>query len=810
MRVTALTQKFNAGEMTPKLDGFVGFDKYASGCRIMENLIPLAQGPVTRRPGTKFAAESKDSTNRVGFIPFEFSTVQAYVIEVGDLYMRFYRNNGPVLETAQNITGATQANPVVITYSGADNYANGNQVEISGVVGMTQLNGRRFKVANVSTGSNTFELQDLSGNNVNGTAYTAYSSGGTVSEVYTLTTTYAQADLFDSDGRLRLKYAQSADVMYLVHPDYAPKKLTRTADASWTIADVDFTDGPYLDENTTATTLTASATTGSVTVTASAATFASTDVGRLIRIGYPATSWAASTAYSVGNVRYNQGNVYECVTAGTSGSSGPSGTGSGIIDGSVQWDWVNAGGLSWGWLTITAYTSTTEVTATVERTLGSTSARTTWRLGAWSETTGYPVAVGFHEERLFFGGALFNPQRLDASKINDFENFTPGARDADPLAFAMASDQVNAIKSFASARDLIVLTQGAEGRIGSDSLNAPLTPTNVTVRWQTRHGSADLLPETISNAVLFVQRAGKKVREFAFTIEADSYKAPDLTVLAEHISGDGLTDLAYQQEPWSVLWAPRLDGQLTGLTYWRDEGVTAWHRHVMGGVFGEGDPVVEAICTIPVDGADQLWLSVKRTINGRTVRTIEYMDQPLADTADQEDAFYVDCGLTYSGSATSTLSGLWHLEGQTVKVWTNKGVHPDEVVSSGQITLDYEVTAASVGLGYTWRLKPMRLEAGAQAGTAQAQIKRVDKVWVRFYRSLSAKVGRSETSGQFVEISFRDGQSDTGTAPQLFSGDKEIPFSGDYDRDAPVLLFGNDPTPVTILCLVIRMNTNEG
>lgn len=818
-RVSTIVQKFNAGELSPMMDGFIGFEKYPSGLRTLENMIPVAQGPITRRPGTKFAAEVKDSTQRTALVPFEFSDVQAYCIEVGDQYFRFYYSNGAALLASQNITGATQANPVVVTYSGSDTFANGDHVEIASVGGMTQLNNRRFKVANVNTGANTFELQDLAGNNVNGTGYSAYTSGGTVSEVYTLATPYAQADLFDDDGRLRLSFAQSADVVYICHPDYAPRKLSRTGNTSWTLTEVDFTDGPYLDENATATTLTLGATSGSgVSLTASAVTginddtgFQTTDVGRLVRIGHAATAWAASTAYSVGNVRYNSGAVYVCVTAGTSaGSGGPTGTGTGIVDGTCQWDYQNSGGLAWGYAEITARTSTTVVEVTVLRTFAATTGVATWRLGAWSATTGYPTAVAFHEERLFFGGAAFNPQRFDASKTNDFENFAPGVNDDDPLSFAMASDQVNAIRWFASARDLIVGTIGAEGRIGAESQSQPLTPTNVTVRWQTREGCSVLPPEPVANAILFLQRQGRKVRELSYSIEDDGYRAPDMTLLADHVTDGGIVDMTYQREPWGVLWCARADGQMLGMTYQRAEQVVSWSRHKLGGSFGSGHAVVESVCAIPTASSDQLWMIVKRTIGGRTVRYVEYMADRFGYSDAQEDAYFVDCGLTYDGAAVSSVGGLWHLEGETVKILADGAVHPAKTVSSGTVTLDYSASVVHVGYSPTWRAKPMRLEAGAQAGTAQGQMQRIDRLAVRFHRSLSCKAGRSETSGEFDEIAFRTGEDNLGEAPPLFTGDKQVPFPGAFDRDTPIVLFHDDPTPATIVALVARVSTHEG
>lgn len=719
-RATPILTNFTAGELSPRLDGRVDLARYHNGCRRLENMIPLAHGPAERRPGTRFIAEVKTSAKKARLVPFEFSTEQAYVIEAGDLYFRFYKDKGRI-----------ESPP-------------GTPVEIA--------------------------------------------------------TPYGEADLAG------LKWAQSADVMYLVHPGFAPRKLSRTSHTAWTLTTVDFVDGPYLDENVDAAmTLQPSAATGAgITITAVGhAPFAATDVGRLVRIGHSVNAWVASSAgYTVGGFWHHNGNVYRCVKAGTSGQTGPTGTGNGIADGTVVWDYANSGGLRWGWARVTGYTSATQVTVDVKGDFGGTTATSFWRLGLWSDTTGWPAAVTFHEERLWFGGARVRPQRLDASKSGDFESFAPGANDDDALAYNIASDQVNAIRWLASSRVLLVGTLGAEFRVGADSVGAPLTPVNVTVKRETKHGCADLPPQPVSNSVLFLQRQGRRLRELAFSFESDAYVAPDMTLLADHVTQGGLVDIAYQQEPWSVLWAARADGMLLGFTYLREQQVTAWARHPLA----DGGKA-EAVAVIPGDGADQLWLVAQRTVNGSPKRFVELLEQPLADDADQADAFYVDCGLSYDGAPVATLSGLDHLEGKTVQVLADGAVHPPRTVAGGAITLDWPAAKVRAGLGYVSRLQPMRLEAGAAEGTAQGKKKRIDRVTVRMFRSLGCRLGRDED--HLDDIPFRATGDDMDSAPPLFSGDKDIVFRGTYDGDGSLLIGQDQPLPLTVVCLIPRVATHE-
>ena len=234
----------NAGELSPLLEGRVDKEFYSAGGKTVENFLPLVQGPLVQRSGTYFIKEVKDSTARTAIIPFEFNTTQAYALEFGNLYMRVYKDNGLVTLTSQAITAITKANPAVVTYSGSDTYANGDRVLITGVLGMVEVNNLEFTVANVNVGANTFELSGI-----NSTSYGTYTSGGTVAEIYEIVTPYTTADLFETDGTLRLSVAQTADTMYIAHPSYPLRKLTRTGHTAWTLTQVSLVNGPYASAN---------------------------------------------------------------------------------------------------------------------------------------------------------------------------------------------------------------------------------------------------------------------------------------------------------------------------------------------------------------------------------------------------------------------------------------------------------------------------------------------------------------------------------------------------------------------------------
>ena len=311
----------------------------------------------------------------------------------------------------------------------------------------------------------------------------------------------------------------------------------------------------------------------------------------------------------------------------------------------------------------------------------------------------------------------------------------------------------------------------------------------------------------MADVTLFIQRGARKVREFQYAgdINTNAYVAQDITILAEHITEGGLTEFAYQQAPESIIWALRNDGTLLGLTYRREEEVYAWHKHVIGGAFGSGQAVVESIMTLPTDsGEDNLYMIVKRTINSVTKRYVELL-KPFDFGSSSTTSFFIDSGLAYSGSAISSTSGLFHLEGQSVKILANGATHPDKTVSSGGIAFDFSVTSAAIGLGYTSAMQTLRLEAGSADGTSQGKPKRIHAVTLRLDKTVGLEIGTDSTN--LDRIFFRDDSMNMDTAIPLFTGDKEIEFPGGFDDDAKLFVRQNQPLPMTILALFPRLNT---
>ncbi len=668
-RASIIQTNFTTGEMSPRLMSRVDVQKYQNGCELLENFLIMPHGGVTKRPGFRFIAATK-TTAGTYLIPFKFSTVQAYIIEFGAGYFRFYMDGGQIL----------------------------------------------------SSGS-----------------------------------PYECAHPYTQDQLANVKFVQSADVLYMLHPQVRPKQLMRAGHTSWSVIDFEFKDGPYLDTNSEATKqLAVSATAvGPVTITATGhSPFAATDIGRCVRIG-PSTAWS--------------------------------------------------------WAVITSFTSATEVAADLKVAASSISATADWRLGAWSDTTGWPSVASFFEERLWFANTTHQPQTVWASRSADFNNFAPSDAAGKVLAdsglnYTLGTDDVNSIRWMVAGKVLTVLTDSGEFTVLASSLYEAVTPTNVRVVRETARGAANVKPVLVDKNLLFWQRARRKLREYLYDFNVDGFRSNDATILSEHITLGGMTSMDYQQEPHSIVWSARTDGQLIGFTYNKEQEVLGWHRHPIAGT----DAKVLCVACIPGADADELWVITTRTIDGGTKQYIERLDQEFYPSTpdDKSGAFYVDCGLSYSGAPITLVSGLDHLKGETVTILADGSARASKVVNaSGQITLDRAASVIHIGLGYTAKLRSIRYEAGGNEGTSQTKTGRIQRLGLRLLNTLGIKFGPSEDKLQ--EIQFRMGFHKMDQSPPLFTGDQVVNFPGDYDRGRQVTVVADQPYPCTITGLVPWMVVYE-
>lgn len=635
---------------------------------------------------------------------------------------------------------------------------------------------------------------------------------------YEVASPYSASDLVNGDGEFSLDFVQSGDVLYITHRggEFAPRKLTRTSSTSWTLTTLTTGSGPFDGLNNTSTTIYASDVAGSITLTASASIFTADDVGSLIRIDQSTVDtdpWKTDTSYTAGDFVRSEGREYEAATTGTSGSTIPSHTYGTVSDGGVEWVYRSSG---YGVARIASQSGTT-ATATVLRRFpqtlkGSGNASDRWRFGAWSDRNGYPETVSFYNERLCFGMG----QRIDISASGSFEDFNMDyfgeILPENAVSLTIQSAQTNDIMAMTEGEGLLVNTQGGEFTVGPLTTSDPFGPGNIKVQPVSAYGARPMQALRVGDATLFAQASGRKVREAVFDIQVNNLVSRDMTVRSEHISAPSFTSMVRQEEPYQLVWCVRSDGQLVCLTYDRTQEVRGWSRHVIGGSFGGGDAVVESAAVIPSpDGVkDDLWLIVKRTIDGSTVRYIEYVTEGYQDGEDVEDSFYVDCGLTYDGSAASSISGLDHLEGETVSILADGATHPQRTVSSGSITLDRDAEVVQIGLPYSATWVSNRIEAGASDGTAQTKTKRITDVAFRVLNTLGGAAGASlDEMDDIPDLNYRLASTLMGSGPDLFTGDALIEWPGTYETDGRICYRNDEPFPTTLVAVVPQVATQE-
>ncbi|HPD57711.1 MAG TPA: DUF5000 domain-containing lipoprotein [Smithellaceae bacterium] len=450
---------------------------------------------------------------------------------------------------------------------------------------------------------------------------------------------------------------------------------------------------------------------------------------------------------------------------------------------------------------ITAITSATIAVADVVVDFGGTTAATDWRISAWSNENGWPACGCFHEQRMIAGCTHTDPDGVWGSRTTAYEDFQDGSLATDSFAYKLQSDIVRWVASMSS---LLVGTVDSEYIVGSINSDAALDSTDVKMTRKKRKGSANIDPINMGDSVLFVQRRGepgnygKKIREFTYNYDPETgvagFLAYNLTLFAEHITGSGIVDWAFMSSPYPIIWAVTADGDLIGCSYEKEQKVVAFHKHPT-----DGD--VESVCVIPGAEQDELWLIVKRTIDGVAHRFVEVMADFDFDTLD--DAFFVDCGLTYDGAAATTISGLDHLEGEAVAVLADGEVVRGKTVSGGEITLDTAASKVHVGLPITdCYIQTVELEGGSIEGAAAGKQKKLHNVALRLYNTVGGKIGT--TTGNLEDIRYPKGTSG------LFTGITEDTCAlGGWDNDIAPIIKQDDPLPMTILTIMPRYRTED-
>ena len=632
------------------------------------------------------------------------------------------------------------------------------------------------------------------------------------------------------------------DLLNVAHPSHKPRQLRRYGATSWAVNTLQYTDlqdGQITLDNESKpwgeipfepqTTVTFGATSGSTTATASANAFTVFDYGCYIEVtgGKRAriVGYTSATVVSV-LVDSSRGNLPTTVFAAgswkvygrgviggapsltpsiVSGAIGVIGTNVSLTASFAAWEFgttlvkywaeqpstpANAVGhitvmfsINGGLIEIDSIASATSASGRIVRPLENLNTVHAGGYGRffpmWTAGKGYPGAVGIYEQRTVWAASTSYPLTLWGSGINSAGDLIIGSADDEPYEFDLNAEQAHAIQHLPSIRDLLPLTYGSEWSIGGAD-NFALTASNVRAKQQTAYGANDARPVRVGNEVIYIQRGGLKVRSLGYRWESDTYDAPEVSLLSEHITEGGIVEMSYAQDPDRLVWMVRGDGKLVAMAIDRAQDVTAFSKCETDGSF-------ESVATIPDDDVDQTWFVVNRTINGGTERYVEYLDPDLQ----------LDCAIVgTSGSAQTVWSGLSHLEGETVAIIGDGVYQGTKVVSSGSVTIDTAALEVQIGLPFTVTVQTLTPEASPGISGTQAMPTRVSKVWLRVYES----TGDIVVNGQTVTIA---------TPPTLFSGDVDITNLGWADGDGSVTITQSQPYPLTILAVVKQLTVNQ-
>ena len=768
--VRTLQRSFAGGEMSPEMFGRIDDVKYQTGAATMKNFVATPQGPAENRPGFAFVREVKDSTKKTRLIPFTYSTTQTMVIELSPGYIRFHTQGGTLM------------------------------------------------------------------------------SGGVP---YEIANPYAEADLFD------IHYVQSADVMTLVHPNYAPRELKRLGATNWTLTSINFGAPIAAPTGVSATRyIPASSSTNAdtyETMSYVVTAIASDDIGESVSSSVASVTnnifvtgstntiaWSAVAGASRYRVYKLLGGLY-----GYIGST----TGTSIVDNNIAPD-----------LSITPPNYDNEFVS----------------------SGNYPGAVSYFEQRRCFAGTTNEPQKIWMTKSGTESNLSYGLpiRDDDRIEFRVAAREANTIRHIVPLTQLLLLTGSAEWRVSS--LNSDeITPTTISVRPQSYIGASNVQPVIINNALVYCSARGGHVRELGYNWQASGFITNDMSIRSAHLFDNyEISDMAFAKAPLQMIWFVSTSGMLLGLTYTPEQQVGAWHKHDTNGVF-------ESVTVVAEGNEDRLYAVIRRTIGGVTKRYVERMASRHFDSI--EDAFFVDSGATYDGTNTSattvtvsggttwgpadvltitastaiftypgtgdvndaivltdssgnkyrltirsttsttvatarvdvtlpaalrntatalysfarnTISGLTWLEGKTVSILADGAVQPQEVVTSGAITIDRAASIIHIGLEYDSDLESLPLAMGIDNGMGQGRYKNVNKAWLRVYQSSGIFIGPDENN--LIEAKQRTTEP-YGTPPALKTEEIQIMLTPSWLDSGQVFIRQSDPLPLTIVGMTLEV-----
>lgn len=846
--VKTFSRSFAGGEITPELFGRLDLDKRQTGLKKCRNLIVLPHGPVKSRPGFQFIRFAKYQDKDFRLMRFQFSISDSMVLEFGDQYIRFHTSGGTMLDTGRAISVIGTGSSTTLTFATAHGLVSDRAVYIDGTSDAT-LNGRFYRVEYVSGSS--YKITDVWGNDI---VTSGSITGGTANPVYEVATSYLESELFN------ITHSQSSDVVKLCHIDHPPRLLSRLSASAWSLTEVPFTPtlttptgyltatayvsgggAPYLysyrvtvvSEDGLQESLpsppnaqtTATLATKIVSITGSSPAVFASGAAHGLAVDQPVLltgmtgDWAeynyteayvqtvvSGTQYELRDQYGETINVDGRTFISPTAHARPVGTGAdlGYAAGNrmeISWPAVpgaklynvykrDANGSLFGYIGQTSYPKFTDANILPDRSKTPPGGDSPF-VGAGN----YPGAVGSFDQRAVFGGTENLPQAIWLTRSGTESNMLTSVplRDDDSFALKVRNEN-NLVKHIITLNDMVVLTNGGEWRVFSTNGDA-LTPSTATIRPQSFVGANNVEPVFSHGAALYVQHDGRALRELVYKGDVENaYQSNDASVMVPHLMEYQLTDLAFNRGVLPIIYSVNSIGQLLGMTYLPEHRVMSWHQHDTNGLF-------KTVCTVTEAGVDRVYVGCKRTINGNESRTIERMYK--YDSVDViDETALLDCSLVYEGSATTTITGLWHLEGATVQIMADGAEHPDRTVTNGSITLEAEAERVVVGFGRTEEFQTLPLVVDGAPAAGIPNQKAVDRVYLRLESSGGLDVSAGGDSNDYT---LRTGEL-YGEAPDRISGIREVPVDSAWDEDAILTLTNDTPIPVCIISLVMEVS----
>lgn len=761
MLIHDMQTSFAGGETAPDLHARVDVAKYKTGAKTLRNFIPSSHGPAYNRPGTFYVASTKNSAKKSRLIEFVFSTTQAYVLEFGETYIRFYRNGAQLLNA-------------------------GVPVEV--------------------------------------------------------TTTYLEADIPN------IKFVQSADTLYLVHPSYPPKTLQRTSDTVWTFADYGFKNGPMMLPNTLHLAHIRPSGGGIYTlVLHTAPDFFSPisffNVGHIgayfeLNLFFEAKSEihdvTGSSTYTLqcgstwrlittgtwtGTITVKQYDpvqgIYNVIQTFVSNNDANINTFGNVdlLDGYIPVVIQVVTNISSGtahvnfssdsffgkyYLKITAFNSDIQVSGTFDSRYPTANEMFTedWSEGSWSTYRGFPSTVAFFQDRLIFANSTLEPQTVWLTRTSNYIDFSRSSPlvDDDGITVTLNSRQVNPIRSIKSfLNSCVIFTDNSEWTIGS-SADGLITPTTIQVKLQGSRGSGYVDPIIIGDRLIFIEPLSSTVRDMSYQYYTNIFNSENISIVSNHLfKGHSIVAMAYQQEPDSILWLVRDDGILLSLTYLREQEALAWAHHDTY----DGAHLFESICVIPGSNSTELWCIVKRGSN----RYVERMILRTLST-DPADQYFVDCGSTYSGGSVASVSGYARLNGLNVAVNAEGFVLAQQVVSGGVVAFDKGRTKAQIGLPYKCDLETLNPEVALPDGPLQGRKYQINRAVIRFNNTIGGYVGADLNTLDSIASYMRDESLNVLVPTPFFNDFVASPIRSSDALRGHIAYRQVDPMPVTILSIM--------